>query len=346
MTAHIIPPLNPPLPFPDRAPLLRAEGLTRGFKGRGGLLGRGHEVLALRGVDFALARGEAVGVVGESGCGKSTLARVLLHLTPASAGRVLFDGQDLARLPRRQLRALRRRMQLVFQDPFASLDPRRSIGDQIADGILIHHLAAPAEAQARVADLLAQVGLDPAHAGRLPHEFSGGQRQRIAIARALSTDPDVLVADEPVSALDVSVQAQVVNLLKDLRTRLGLGLIFISHDLHVVRHLCDRVVVMYLGRVVEEAPAAALFAQPRHPYTQALLAATPSMHAAPGARAVLSGEMPSPANPPSGCAFRTRCARAQPACAEALPELLPAGPGRRLACPPALADLAHGAAHA
>ncbi|GGF82007.1 ABC transporter ATP-binding protein [Azorhizobium oxalatiphilum] len=335
MNVHV----SPPLAFPDRRPLLRAEGLKRGFKGRGGLLGRSHEVLALRGVDFALARGEAVGVVGESGCGKSTLARVLLHLTPATAGRVTFDGKDLGALPKRELRALRRRMQLVFQDPFASLDPRRPIGDQIADGILIHRLATREGAKEKVAALLAQVGLDPAHAGRLPHEFSGGQRQRIAIARALSTDPDVLVADEPVSALDVSVQAQVVNLLKDLRSRLGLGLIFISHDLHVVRHLCDRVVVMYLGRVVEEAPAAELFATPHHPYTQALLAATPSMHAVDDRREPLKGEMPSPANPPSGCAFRTRCPRALPACAEELPELLHAGPGRRLACPPVLAEI-------
>ncbi len=327
-------------------PLLRAEGLERGFKGRSGLLGRSSTVLALRGVDFTLARGEAVGVVGESGCGKSTLARVLLHLTPASAGRVTFDGHDLAALPKPALRALRRRMQLVFQDPFASLDPRRAIGAQIGDGLVIHHLASGAEVAAKVGALLAQVGLDPAHAGRLPHEFSGGQRQRIAIARALATNPDLLVADEPVSALDVSVQAQVVNLLKDLRTRLGLGLLFISHDLHVVRHLCDRVVVMYLGRVVEEAPAAELFANPLHPYTRSLLAATPSMHgrARPegaGAALGLAGEMPSPANPPSGCAFRTRCPRALPACAQAIPPLAQAGPHRRIACPPVLAEMSH-----
>ncbi|TDT93497.1 peptide/nickel transport system ATP-binding protein/oligopeptide transport system ATP-binding protein [Azorhizobium sp. AG788] len=336
MTIHVPAPANEPIPFPPRGPLLRAERLERAFKGRG-LFG-GAPVLALRGVDFVLGRGEAVGVVGESGCGKSTLARVLLHLTPPSAGRVLFDGKDLAKLPARELRALRRRMQLVFQDPFASLDPRRTIGDQIADGILIHGLASAEEAREKVAGLLAQVGLDPAHGGRLPHEFSGGQRQRIAIARALSTSPDVLVADEPVSALDVSVQAQVVNLLKDLRSRLGLGLIFISHDLHVVRHLCDRVVVMYLGRVVEEASAADLFANPKHPYTQALLAATPSMHAPAGRRPTLAGEMPSPANPPSGCAFRTRCPRALPSCAEEVPPLVSIGRGRAVACPPALTE--------
>ncbi|WP_332116596.1 oligopeptide/dipeptide ABC transporter ATP-binding protein [Azorhizobium caulinodans] len=341
MTIHVPAPANEPIPFPPRGPLLRAERLERAFKGRG-LFG-GAPVLALRGVDFVLGRGEAVGVVGESGCGKSTLARVLLHLTPPSAGRVLFDGKDLAKLPARELRALRRRMQLVFQDPFASLDPRRTIGDQIADGILIHGLASAEEAREKVAALLAQVGLDPAHGGRLPHEFSGGQRQRIAIARALSTSPDVLVADEPVSALDVSVQAQVVNLLKDLRSRLGLGLIFISHDLHVVRHLCDRVVVMYLGRVVEEASAADLFANPKHPYTQALLAATPSMHAPAGRRPTLAGEMPSPANPPSGCAFRTRCPRALPSCAEEVPPLVSVGGGRAVACPPALSE---GTSHA
>ncbi len=343
MNAHSpVPPASSVAP----TPLLRAEGLERGFKGRSGLLGRASTVLALRGVDFTLARGEAVGVVGESGCGKSTLARVLLHLTPASAGRVTFDGQDLAALPKPALRALRRRMQLVFQDPFASLDPRRSIGAQIGDGLVIHHLAPAGDVAAKVAELLAQVGLDPAHAGRLPHEFSGGQRQRIAIARALATGPDLLVADEPVSALDVSVQAQVVNLLKDLRTRLGLGLLFISHDLHVVRHLCDRVVVMYLGRVVEEAPAAELFANPLHPYTRSLLAATPSMHARDGsgterAKAGLAGEMPSPANPPSGCAFRTRCPRALPSCADTVPVLADAGAGRRIACPPVLSEIAH-----
>jgi oligopeptide/dipeptide ABC transporter ATP-binding protein len=272
--------------------------------------------------------------VGESGCGKSTLGRVLLRLLPPTGGRVLFEGEDLARLPAARLRGLRRRMQIVFQDPYGSLDPRRSVGAQIADGMLIHGLAPAAEAPARVAALLRQVGLDPEQAQRLPHEFSGGQRQRIAVARALATRPDFIVADEPVSALDVSIQAQVVNLLADLRAELGLALLFISHDLHVVRHLCDRVVVMYLGRVMEEGPAGELFRAPVHPYTRALLAATPSLRHRGAAAAPLAGEVPSIASPPSGCVFRTRCAFAQPACAETVPPLEPfAGtPGRRVAC--------------
>ncbi|MBW6400661.1 ATP-binding cassette domain-containing protein [Roseomonas sp. HJA6] len=315
------------------APLIRGEGLTRIFHRRGGFLGRGVPMLALRGVDIAVNRGEAVGVVGESGCGKSTLGRVMLRLMAPSGGRVLFEDRDLATMGGAELRALRRRMQMVFQDPYGSLDPRRSVGAQIADGMAIHGIAQGAEAAERVAALLRQVGLDPTHAQRLPHEFSGGQRQRIAIARALATRPDFIVADEPVSALDVSIQAQVVNLLADLRAELGLALMFISHDLHVVRHLCDRVVVMYLGLVMEEGPAAEIFRAPAHPYTRALLAATPSMHHR-AMTAPLAGEVPSIARPPSGCVFRTRCPMAQPACAESIPVLrpLPGADGRQIAC--------------
>ncbi|MBR0644220.1 ABC transporter ATP-binding protein [Plastoroseomonas hellenica] len=318
----------------NAAPLLRGEGLTRAFHRRGELFRRGAPVMALRGVDIAVHGGEAVGVVGESGCGKSTLGRILLRLMPPSAGRVIFEGEDLAALPAARLRALRRRMQMVFQDPYGSLDPRRSVGAQIADGILIHGLAGKAEAGERVTALLHQVGLDPDHARRLPHEFSGGQRQRLAVARALATRPDFIVADEPVSALDVSIQAQVVNLLADLRAELGLALLFISHDLHVVRHLCDRVVVMYLGRVMEEGRASEVFHAPLHPYTRALLAASPSLRRRGNPVAPLAGEVPSIANPPSGCVFRTRCGLAQPACAEAVPPLepMPGAPGRRLAC--------------
>ncbi|WP_431284871.1 ABC transporter ATP-binding protein [Humitalea sp. 24SJ18S-53] len=315
-------------------PLVQGEALTRAFPRRGGLFGGGAPVVALRGVDITIARGEAVGVVGESGCGKSTLGRVLLHLLPPTSGRVLFEGEDLAEQPGDKLRALRRRMQMVFQDPYGSLDPRRTVGAQIADGILIHGLAQGAEAEEQVAALLRQVGLDPEHAQRLPHEFSGGQRQRIAVARALATRPDFIVADEPVSALDVSIQAQVVNLLADLRAQLGLALLFISHDLHVVRHLCDRVVVMYLGRVMEEGPAEAFFRAPMHPYSRALLAATPSLrHRGPVVEPI-AGEVPSIASPPSGCVFRTRCPMAQPACAEAVPPLepLPGMAGRMIAC--------------
>ena len=316
------------------APLVRGQGLTRAFHRRGGLLSRGVPMMALRGVDIDLHRGEAVGIVGESGCGKSTLGRLLLHLMPPTGGRVLFEERDLATLPAAELRALRRRMQMVFQDPYGSLDPRRTVGAQIADGMVIHGLAQGAAAQDRVTALLRQVGLDPGHAKRLPHEFSGGQRQRIAVARALATQPDFIVADEPVSALDVSIQAQVVNLLADLRAELGLALAFISHDLHVVRHLCDRVVVMYLGLVMEEGPAAEVFRAPAHPYSRALLAATPSLRHRGAAAAPLAGEVPSIANPPSGCVFRTRCPMAQPACAESVPSLrpLPGAEGRRIAC--------------
>jgi oligopeptide/dipeptide ABC transporter ATP-binding protein len=315
-------------------PLVRGEGLTRAFHRRGGLLSRGVPMMALRGVDIVVRRGEAVGVVGESGCGKSTLGRILLRLMEPTAGRVVFEGRDLAAMPRAELRALRRRMQMVFQDPYGSLDPRRAIGAQIADGMVIHGMARGAVARERVAALLRQVGLDAGHATRLPHEFSGGQRQRIAVARALATQPDFIVADEPVSALDVSIQAQVVNLLADLRAELGLALVFISHDLHVVRHLCDRVVVMYLGLVMEEGPAAEIFRAPAHPYARALLAATPSLRHRGAAAAPLAGEVPSIANPPSGCVFRTRCPMALPACAEAVPALrpLPGADGRMIAC--------------
>jgi oligopeptide/dipeptide ABC transporter ATP-binding protein len=289
--------------------------------------------MAVRDVDLQIGRAEAVGVVGESGCGKTTLGRLLMHLIQPTAGRVLFDDQDLGAVPPASLRRLRRRMQMIFQDPYSSLDPRRTVGDQIADGIVIHDLADRKGAQDKVAALLKQVGLDPLHATRLPHEFSGGQRQRIGIARALATGPNFIVADEPVSSLDVSVQAQVVNLLADLRAELGLTLVFISHDLHVVRHLCERVIVMYLGRIVETGPAKDIFAAPAHPYTRALLAATPTLsRATRNRRAVLGGELPSPAAPPSGCVFRTRCAYAVSACSETVPPLRSTDGTRSVAC--------------
>ncbi|MEN9774848.1 MAG: hypothetical protein RL322_1918 [Pseudomonadota bacterium] len=323
-----------PLSGPTAPALVEGEGLVRAFARKGGWLSRSGAVRALRGVDLSIQRGEAVGVVGESGCGKSTLGRVVLGLSPLTEGRIRFDGHSLTDLPAQALRALRRRMQIVFQDPYGSLDPRRTVGAQIADGLLIHRLCASVEIPDRVAALLKQVGLDPVQAGRLPHEFSGGQRQRIAVARALATRPDFIVADEPVSALDVSVQAQVVNLFSDLQAELGLALMFISHDLHVVRHLCDRVVVMYLGLVVEEAPAAELFHSPAHPYTRALLAATPALTRRSSTVSRLEGEVPSVAAPPSGCGFRTRCPHAQPRCSERIPTLrsIPGAAQRKVAC--------------
>jgi oligopeptide/dipeptide ABC transporter ATP-binding protein len=312
--------------------LVHGENLSRSFRARGLFAGKA-EIMAVREVDLSIGRGEAVGIVGESGCGKSTLGRMLLRLLSPTRGRVLFEGQDLAGLRAADLRRLRRRMQIIFQDPYASLDPRRPVGRQIADGIRIHALAGDPGAHDRVAELLRLVGLDPAHAARLPHEFSGGQRQRIAIARALATRPDFIVADEPVSSLDVSVQAQVLNLLGELRAELGLALLFISHDLHVVRHICERVAVMYLGRIVEEGQAADVFRAPAHPYTRALIAATPSIR--PQKRkdkATLAGELPSAVAPPSGCAFRTRCAHATAACSEEVPALRPFGDRRSVAC--------------
>jgi len=312
--------------------LVRAENLTRRFA-TGGFFRRGRPLQAVTKLSLSIAAGEAVGLVGESGSGKSTVGRLLLGLLPASEGRAMFDGIDLAAANPGKLRKLRRRMQLVFQDPYGSLDPRRTVGAQIGDALQIHDIVPPPLRKPRVAELLEQVGLAGEHAQRYPHQFSGGQRQRIGIARALAAGPDFLVADEPVSALDVSVQAQVLSLLADLRTRLGLAMLFISHDLPVVRHLCDRVAVMYLGRVMEEGPVAAVFARPLHPYTQALLSAAPSLQAhRRRVRILLRGEPPSPADPPSGCVFRTRCPHALRACAEAVPFLREREPGHRAAC--------------
>ncbi len=310
--------------------LLSAEGVSKVFAGRG-VLRRTRPVYAVSGVSLTVGRGEAVGLVGESGSGKSTIGRLVLGLLPPTQGRVLLDGTDIAEPDGR--RARRRRMQLVFQDPYASLDPRRRIGAQVADGLAIHRLAPAPELRARVEALLDQVGLMPAHADHFPREFSGGQRQRVGLARALAASPDFLVADEAVSALDVSVQAQILALFADLRTRLGLGLLFISHDLRVVRSLCDRVVVLYLGRVMEEGPVREVMEQPRHPYTAALLSASPSLDQAyRRVRILLQGDPPSPNNPPSGCVFRTRCPLAVAACAAAVPSLTAVGEGHHVAC--------------
>lgn len=313
-------------------PLVEAVGLSKTFVRRG-FFRSGEPVQAVKAVDIAIAAGEAVGVVGESGSGKSTLGRLMLGLLQPTEGDVRFDGQSLAALSHNDWRRRRRRMQIVFQDPYGSLDPRRRVGAQIADGLAIHATVPKASQGARVTDLLQRVGLDAAHAQRFPHEFSGGQRQRIGIARGLATEPDFLVADEPVSSLDVSIQAQIIQLLAVLRRDLGLAMLFISHDLPVVRHLCDRMIVMYLGRVMEEGPAAAVFAAPNHPYTRALISATPRLDRKQRTqRILLPGDPPSPTNPPSGCVFRTRCRHAMPACTAEVPALRPMSDGRRVAC--------------
>jgi len=316
-------------------PVLETRGITRDYV-TGGMFGGKREVRALKGIDLAVGRGRTLAVVGESGCGKSTLGRALLRLIEPSAGRVLHRGEDLLALGRRALRGRRRQLQMVFQDPYGSLNPRHRVRELLGEPLAVHGLGARGERDARVAALLDLVGLPATATDKYPHEFSGGQRQRIAIARALAAEPEIVVADEPVSALDVSVQAQVLNLLADLKARLGLTMIFISHDLSVVRQVSDRVAVMYLGRIVEEAGVEALYAAPAHPYTQALLAAVPLP--VPGRRrdrVPLTGETPDPANPPSGCAFHPRCPKALPRCTSEAPALTSrrvADGARRVAC--------------
>lgn len=314
--------------------LVKVEGLTKNFAIRKGVLSRVvGSVRAVEDVSFDIHRGEILGLVGESGSGKSTVARLLLRLVEPTAGRVVFDGNDLVDLDPQALRALRRRMQIIFQDPFASLNPRMSVGTIVGEAFDIHGLAKGPKRREAVANLLQQVGLQADAMWRYPHEFSGGQRQRIGIARALAAGPSFLIADEPVAALDVSVQAQVLNLLQELQERLRLTILFISHDLSVVELIADRVIVMYLGRVMEVAPSRELYRSPRHPYTRALLSAVPD--AVPGAkreRMILKGDVPSPLNPPSGCVFRSRCPFALSACAEAVPALAEVAPGHTKAC--------------
>lgn len=328
-------------------PLLSVSGLTKHFPVKRGIVFQS-AVGVVRAVDdlsFDVAPGETLSLVGESGCGKSTTGRLVLRLIEATGGNISFSGQDVRSLNRAALRDLRRNMQIIFQDPYASLNPRLTVGETLAEPLRLHGLASGAALTRRIDELLGEVGLSAWHALRYPHEFSGGQRQRIGIARALASQPRLIVCDEPVSALDVSIQAQVINLLQDLKRRLGLSYIFIAHDLAVVRHIADRVAVMYLGKFVELAPKRSLFSRPQHPYTQALLSAVPVPDpTAQRERIRLSGDVPSPLNPPAGCRFHTRCPHAQDRCKVEEPLLRPLGAeGQLVAChfaeaivPPAL----------
>ncbi len=322
---------------PDEQPLVQVNGLVKHFPITRGVAFKRQlgAVKAVDGITFEVRRGETLGLVGETGCGKSTTAKLLMRLLEPTAGRICFDGQDITDVGSARLKAVRRQMQIVFQDPYSSLNPRKTIGSIIGEPFAIHGLErSKGERKHAVQSLMETVGLNPEHYNRYPHEFSGGQRQRIGVARALALSPKLLIADEPVSALDVSIQAQVLNLLRDLQRRLGLTLVFIAHDLSVVRHMCDRVAVMYLGKIVEIAPNEALYDFPRHPYTGALLAAVPVADPSSrgGQRRLLGGETPSPADPPSACRFHPRCPKAQALCSTEEPQLREQDSGTLAAC--------------